>query len=254
MGYGMSCIPFIACVCPTYKRPNYLQNLVWCFLQQDYPPDRCLLLIQDDVPQHTAKTYDWNGRTVIMRTSHVRLRLPHKYNSMIRYTLSIAPVDVISIWEDDDVYLPNHLSNLAYGCRLGRQFIRPKYILSNYASPPGHPRLEEAEGRFHASWGYSRWLYEASGGYIETDKADFDQKYRAKLLSIRNDESVDFDRPSYVYRWGNGIYHDSQAGMEGYNHNWDRIGRLPGDWVGDLSPQPDLETRLIYATYNPHRR
>lgn len=49
-------LPFISCVCPTYKRPHMLRNSLACFLAQDYPKDRCELIILDDAGQYRSQS------------------------------------------------------------------------------------------------------------------------------------------------------------------------------------------------------
>ena len=41
-------LPFVSCLCPTYRRPQMMANTIPCFITQDYPADRRELIILDD--------------------------------------------------------------------------------------------------------------------------------------------------------------------------------------------------------------
>ncbi len=92
---------------PTYGRPDYVNEAVQMFIDQDYPHNRRELIILNDCP----------GQTFISD-------LPSEYNIKVfnesfRYktlgqkrnvTLDHAKGDLIAIWDDDDLYLPWRLS------------------------------------------------------------------------------------------------------------------------------------------------
>jgi hypothetical protein len=41
-------LPFVSCLCPTYRRPQMMANTIPCFITQDDPADRRELIILDD--------------------------------------------------------------------------------------------------------------------------------------------------------------------------------------------------------------
>ena len=234
--------PFISCICPTYKRPRLLQNALACFLAQDYPEDRRELIICDDAAQYDSQEGpDWKLQSTDLRYPG----LPHKYNAMIAQ----ARGDVIAIWEDDDIFLPWHLSDVAKTA--GRQssgFYVSKKVWSTYKEPFGNAHIEAAAGLFHSSWRFTRNLFEQVGGYPENSELSFDQQFGALLRDAANGCSYYgfTSRPGYVYRWGNNYWHGSQRGGEGYTDLWQAVGQLPAPKQGRLRPRFDAETRLIY--------
>jgi len=47
----MKLLPFISCKCITYGRVSTLEEAIHSFLIQDYPKDRCELIIVNDYPK-----------------------------------------------------------------------------------------------------------------------------------------------------------------------------------------------------------
>lgn len=237
-------IPFISCLCPTYKRPEHLANVVACFEAQCYPKNRCELIISDDAGQYRSTTYP----PITVDSSTVRFpNLPEKFNYMSR----LAKGDILAVWEDDDIYLPDHLSKLAGAYRIadgGKLFFTPETVYSTYGKPIGEFQTENCGGRFHASWAYSRELWDELGGYSLSSRLTFDAEMRER--SMRYCQGVQTlyggQLPTYVYRWGNGIYHGSQAGDNGYQALWDSLEKRPAPFLGAIVPRFDLETTMIY--------
>ena len=39
--------PAVSCICPTYGRPELLEEAIYCFLLQDYPGPKELIVLND---------------------------------------------------------------------------------------------------------------------------------------------------------------------------------------------------------------
>ena len=105
--------PFVSCLCPTYHRPKLLANAVACFLAQDYPAERRELIIVDDAQEFAPQIgQGWQ----LVSLSRRFQSLPEKYNALA----GLAEGEVFVVWEDDDIYLPHHISAhvnaLGYPC------------------------------------------------------------------------------------------------------------------------------------------
>jgi len=233
--------PTIACLCPTYKRPTFLRNAIACFEAQTYVHKQ--LVIVDDVPQHDPQQgAGWR----LFSNLHRYKNLPEKLNALAAIASTHTP-DIYVIWEDDDTYLSHHLAAIATAYTGIPAFFAPKNVWSTYNQPPGGSELEDASGRFHASWAYTCNLFESIGGYPDTGRLDFDQQmHRLAREAAGGITHYDNNDPSYVYRWGNNLYHGSQAGEEGYQRLWDELGTRPATWVGSTGPEFDMETALLY--------
>jgi len=95
--------PAVTCLCPTYGRFKRLRDAVACFLLQDYPNKRMLVL--NDAPKPIIGGGDGLPVTII----NAKERYPtlgHKRQAL----LEAASTPLVAHWDDDDLYLPDHLS------------------------------------------------------------------------------------------------------------------------------------------------
>jgi glycosyltransferase involved in cell wall biosynthesis len=188
----------LLCLMPTYgRRASLLENSIQLFLDQDYPNKT--LLIFDDLGT-LATTEPPNSSVLIMSTIKRSNSIGAKYNLMMQHA---SEYDGVIVWDDDDIYLPHHLS--AHAAVLdNHQWSKPDPIISSYFLPP---REEVARGRFHGSIGirvdFLKYLFELTGSmWIDTRRATFDQEMLQKLShhSVAGNPTHLFP-PSYVYRW-----------------------------------------------------
>lgn len=209
-------LPFVSCLCPTYRRPKLLENSIACFLAQNYPSDRRELIVLDDAGELQNQTGEgWQILSIPRRFRS----LPEKFNALA----GLARGEILVVWEDDDIYLPHHISSHVTAIA-DHMWSKPSKILSDYT---GEVKEEEATGRFHASIAMTRRAHDMCGGWPLTRRGDFDQQLIARLNSIGEPgDPCIIDRPGYVFRWGStGAYH-GQAMMEGPDDEaW--YGRVP---------------------------
>jgi glycosyltransferase involved in cell wall biosynthesis len=99
--------PFISCKCITYGRVATLEESIESFLKQDYPADKCELIIVNDYPLQTL-IFE-HPRIKIVNLSETFITIGEKEN----YATELCQGDIICQWDDDDVALPNHLKNVA---------------------------------------------------------------------------------------------------------------------------------------------
>lgn len=241
--------PFLSCICPTYKRPDLLQNALACFLEQDYPDSHCELVIWDDAAQFDEQ----QGKNWKLISSTTRFAtLPDKFNALV--SQADPRTDLIVLWEDDEIFSPIHLQSLArawnWSGRRPKTYFAPTRVWSTCGEPQGGIHIEQAQGRFHSSWAMTLELFRHVGGYPQTDALIFDQQMGQRLRQSA-DVVVHYDdptNPTFVYRWGNGVYHGSQGGDAGFAELWRQLGERPAPHVGILVPRHDDETRQIMET------
>ena len=235
-------LPFISCICPTYKRPELLKNAVACFIAQDYPTDRCELIIFDDANQFDEQSA---GNWRLLSSATRFASLPDKFNLMLEQ----AQGEIIAVWEDDDIFLPSNLMDVAH-CHIKYDsgYYASKNVWWTHAQEFGKAALVDATSRFHSSWRFTRQLIDSIGGYPQTTELSFDQQLRSLLLNASSEINFygEAENPSYVYRWGNGYWHGSQGGDgKGYENLWEYVGSLPAPYQGELIPAFDEETLKI---------
>lgn len=235
----------IVSLCPTYCRPWHVSSAVGQWLQQDHPWQQRWLLIGDDHDglgdlstkriRDQIRAADWPD-AVAERVHYFRfdgsLSLPFKYNAMAGYALQwVCPqADLLTVWEDDDLYLPRHLTLIATAWNRRNRpeawWGHPERVWSDYTCRLEH---EPAVGRFHAAlamtvktWGVVRWP--------DTFAPEFDQLYLQDLrrligrrhrydLAARGSEQHWNSRPTYVFRWHSGAPH-GQTFMPEHGAAW----------------------------------
>jgi len=274
-------LPFVACLCPTYKRPECLAASVALWLMQDYPADRRCLYILDDAGQFSRQDGEGpDGATWHLMATKLRFpSLQEKFNVIAKGAIGI-PADILMPWEDDDVYLPHHISAhvaaLTTGFRLPPDYdrsdilkpslrhlegllpswSRPSRVLTAVGSQP--LQEEPALGRMHGAWAYTRERFEAVGGYNEAwdvarDQAfDFDlgQRLSGRANWWEADASGSPADPcehapiSYVYHWGPAPYHGSGFGNDFYAKTAAVTAR-DDRFIGELVPKLDDRTKGI---------
>ncbi len=227
-------LPIVSCLCPTFFRPRLLANAIACFLGQDYPADRRELIILDDAGQLQNQTGEgWQLVSIHRRF----LSLPEKFNAIA----GLAQGKILVVWEDDDIYLPHHISSHVSAIG-GHLWSKPSKVLSLYT---GELQEEDASGRFHASISMTRKAFEQVGGWPLTLQGDFDQQLMARLSSVGTaaDPCLDSE-PAYVFRWGStGAYHGQALMKSGLDQEW--YSRVPAMEVATnpiISPSFDAES------------
>ena len=182
--------------------------MIACFRSQDYPEDRCELLILDDAGQ----LLEMNQKNYILLSSAIRFQyLGTKYNTLADMAVCKSKPDILAVWEDDDIYLPHHLNLIAQNIG-DRKWAKPSHIRSLYT---GKVEIEKADGRFHASLAMSVEAYHKVDGWPMGPQLNFDQQLFTNLHIITGDGIYQTDDPSYIFRWAStGSYHGQALGID----------------------------------------
>lgn len=189
---GQGCSPMrMTCLMPTYGRKRLVENSIACFLAQDHPADVRRLLILDD----SGYLENCEGEGWKLFTRNQRLpSLIDKYKELV--ALDDGWADAFVIWDDDDIYLPWHLSSHAAVLQPGT-WSQPATVWSLYNGL----NIEPTGGRFWASASVSRSLLDECGGFRPILRADFDQQH-LKLWDKTGGPAARPSRTGYVYGWG----------------------------------------------------
>jgi len=233
----------VAAICCTYLRPAELANAVECFLKQDYPSELREMVILDDAGQYSPDVF--RGLVgVRLVVSPVRFRtLGEKRNASA--ALVSSDVDAYCVWDDDDVYLPWHIS-AAVGALKNADYTIPKGL---FVEKSGKLEFKENQYLFHGSWSFRREAFEKVDGYPFIQSGQ-DQgllrRFKAKSL-VRNDPLCVDRRPSYVYRWYTTPcnWHLSALGKGGY----ERLGERRSQFIECLSPCWQRNWLALYDAY-----
>lgn len=233
----------LLCLCPTYGRPALLANSIALFEAQDYPKEDCKLLILDDANQYeTQKGENWELAVAEKRFAC----MPMKYKAMFAMEQILeldCQWDAIVMWDDDDIYLPNHLAAHAEQLR-SFPWSQPKRVYCAYDPIT----IENVGGNMWASCAVrTNYIRKFSrhklNEWFDDKRAAFDLFFLAMLEA----EGGRSDELSFMFRWGSTqVPHlqgfiKSQDDLEAYRnfpqHNTEFV-----RWV---LPQFDPETRRM---------
>lgn len=180
-------------VCPTYGRIPYLGRMLASFLSQDWD-DKHLVIINDD--KNVTLHCDYSNVTVI--NCNKKMTVAEKRNIGV----SVGNYDLILPLDDDDIFLPNRISNhiSKYDGNKAYRNI-PCYIIY------GNEFLVDDSAPNSISFKKEAWYN--IGGYkiLENARADDgriynDLKNHNVLLEENDRDNIDF-----VYHFGGVNYH-----------------------------------------------
>jgi glycosyltransferase involved in cell wall biosynthesis len=246
-------------LCPTYRHPKLLANAVACYLSQDYPLERRELIILDDYGQYENKSYD--GYQVVS--------VSRRYVSFWEKRCATAALgrnlgenkspDVYCAWDDDDVYMPWHITAHIEALKVRRRgrdavaYSHPMKIFSTYGRVLHE---EDGRGRFEGSFAFTRRAYEKADGWPVTKRGGGDQIFIGRLEKAcggKIDDPCEGYAPSYVYRWEStnsnhsSGYHKSFDDEEWYDR-YAREANFDDEGASRIVlPQFDAETKQIYS-------
>jgi hypothetical protein len=237
----------IAALMPTYGRPRLVANALACFLAQDYPVEERRLLILDDAGQIAPQSgTGWE----VWSTATKFPSLPAKYKYLVDRANEWG-ADAYCVWDDDDIYLPWHLSSHAHALAKAG-WSHPAKVWSLYT---GSLALESAAGRFHGALAVRRDFSEQVGYWGNSTRCDYDQQIMGRLSRLsppgRPDVGVP---PSYVYRWCSTHADHCSGRCRGPDDaTWYTETPItePGP-VERLVPRMDTETAVICRRFNTH--
>ena len=251
----MTALPAITCLCPTYGRFQRLQDAVACFLLQDYAGPKRLLILNDAPipiilssallalrsPRGEAGSTPSTKSTISVVNARPRFAtLGHKRQAL----LEMAETLLVAHWDDDDVYLPWHLS--ACAARLtaapSASCAKPLTAYLAYGPPDGWTLQGVRRNAFEGQMVFRRERALALGGYPPLDSGQ-----AAALLSAFRaaGEVHEWEPPaheiSYVYRWADGLGHVSRSSCRSHEAFAARNGDFGLDATG--RPQPLTTSR-----------
>lgn len=193
----------VICICPTYGRPTLLENSIACFLAQEYPIRDRHLLILDDAGQY--RTQHGHGWTVISIDKRFAT-MPLKYKQILELcALERDSWDAVCMWDDDDIYLPDHIETHVRGLSLSNHFqwSYPAHIYS--LDSPGKIDLQETRGNHWASICVRAELFKKMDmeSWYNYQQNDFDHKFMAMCQEVGGDPvRVSLkENPTFMFRW-----------------------------------------------------
>ena len=181
--------PKVSCACVTYGRTDLLNESVYSFLIQDYPGEKELTILNDLAELEISGSF----KDVVIYNEEKRYEsLGEKRNACVEKCTG----DIICVWDDDDIFLPNRISSSALLMRN-----RP------YVLPNKHVYYSDEEMRL-VSYGvkaqalFYKSLWKEMGGYPALNRRE-DSSFENTIRTNGKFNLIEIDSKdvSYIYRW-----------------------------------------------------
>lgn len=197
---------FLSAKCITYGRVNFLEEAIQSFLQQDYPSDKCEMIIVNDYPLQTL-IFD-HPQIRIFNLKETFTTIGAKEN----FATEQCRGEVILQWDDDDIALPNHLKNV------NKYFTEGTCILQWHRGIFfSDMAIKAITGIGNAGYVYSKDAWNKSGRYAE-ENAGHDMTFVMNLRTLYPNYFVSAapsdEEASFIYMWGGRGYHLSGQGTD----------------------------------------
>ena len=247
---------FISCKCITYGRVKTLEESLQSFLQQDYPSDKCEMVIINDYPLQKL-VFD-HPQVRIINLDYTFDTIGAKEN----FATEQCKGDVICQWDDDDLALPNHLSNVNSYFIPGSDLLHwERAIFMNGGN------ITNIICVGNSGIVYSRKAWELVGRY-PLENAGYDMSF---VISIKKkSKNIVLARPSdddvsWIYYWGGRSYHMSGQGTDTPNRKnaiirhsehiekERKLGRIPTGEV-KLVPHWNQDYSKLLKEYNEKKQ
>ncbi len=224
--------------CITYGRVEFLEESLHSFLIQEY-----------DGPKEMVIVNDYPLQKLIFDHPDVRIiNLDYTFDTLGKkenFATEQCKGEVIMQWDDDDLAMPNHLSNVK------KYFVEGSDLLHwHKAIFMDAPLIRSICGVGNSGIVYSKKVWREMGGY-PIENAGYDMSFVVKIKSI-SDKIVFADpsdeEASWVYVWGGRGYHCSGAGTD--TPDRPNIIQRHSDYIDSLRRQSLIPTGDVHL--QPH--
>jgi len=225
----------------TYGRHKFLERSVRMFLEQDYE-NRHLIIFQNS-PVFQTMDREYPNITLVNQTGFDTVG--DVFEEDIKY---LPPdTDVVFIWDDDDIYFNNHISNGVAGLlKYNKPAYKPKFSLMR-----DNNGISKISNTLEATWALRKEILLVAG----FSKYNFSDSHRAWVVYCEENNKVyvDYESPvTFCYVWNDperAIVHTSsienKSNSKQIHH---RLSFDHGDRV--ITPCSKDELDRLYAEFN----
>lgn len=190
----------ISCLCMTYGRIPLLEEAVYSFLHQDFK-DAEIVIVNDH-----------SGNEVVLEHPNVRIfNVEKRFDTLgekRNFGVDKCQGEIISVWDDDDIYLPAHLEAAAKVLKNREHFLPDRYFRSVKNKIKTVVRLY-----LHPGSSYRKSLWKRVGGYPHRTAAEdryFDLKIKKAGHGVWNKAPIRDNQITHIHRHNTGFYKLSQ--------------------------------------------
>ena len=204
-------LPVVSCLMTTYGRFECVERSIACWLNQDYPNKELVILNTAETHLELSANLQNKGIRIVNSNLIAGTNTPYSNVGQIRQDiLRHAFGEYYICWDDDDFYMPYHISNgMKYILSTGKKAYKP---MRSFWSPDGGTTIEYAQNSMEASIIVK--LEEIKKfGFANSNGAEHLTWLDALKDSGELDENYDvYPFESYMYVWGEDIASHKQSG------------------------------------------
>lgn len=245
-GFTKDSLPLVSCLMTTYGRFECVERSIAMWLLQDYSNKELIILNTADIPLELDVRLSHKGiRIVNQRTIH-GTDIPYSNVGQVRRdVVKLALGEYMGFWDDDDYYLPWHISQgIDYILKTGKKAYKPA---QSYWSEDGGNTFTLARNAMEASvivntesvriYGFA----DSNGGeHVTWMRSLIDEKQL-------NEENEVTPFESYAYVWGDEIASHKQSGFINDPNNFENHKKASTDFgVRPLSLYSPLRIKLFF--------
>lgn len=236
----------VCAIAATCGRHTCIERSLGFFLNQDYK-DKFLLIYQNsEVSQALDGSVDTSK--VLLVNNHIDPKTGKGFSSLgaiYNDALNYVPedTDVIIFWDDDDIFLKNHISKGVDGLiRGGTTAYKPAWSYYRYHDEKGAVTVAKVQGTLEPSI-FTKASHIREYGFSETTT---DQHLH--WIMPLGYEGVFTDpngEPTLIYNWGDSFWTFKTSGNAGDPKNFDNYRKTSLDH-GDLVITPNFNLNQYY--------
>lgn len=194
----------ISCKCITYGRVDLLEESLYSFLNQAYDGEREMVIVND----YPEQTLHFNHPNVkIFNLNKTFETIGEKEN----FAVEKCKYDTVAVWDDDDIALPNHLSNI------NKYFPTHDLLHWKRGALVNSKKIKGLLPLGNSGIVYTKEIWGRSGKH-PLENAGYDMSFVMKIKGEYRCKVINADPPneevSWMYLWGGRSYHMSGQGAD----------------------------------------
>jgi hypothetical protein len=227
-------LPKASCLCPTYGRPHLLGEAIECFLRQDYPGEKELIILNDH-PEMPLIVPDLPDVRIINSEKRYP-SLGEKRNALAE----LATGDIVFPWDDDDISLPWRLS-VSMEEMTNHHYFKPQ----DYWWWAGTAAEYHRDVAAHGMAAYSLESFAKIGRYSAINSGE-DQEIERRFgkAGFHSFAELGPDRTFYIYRLN--YVHTYHISAHGFGGGWEECATEVARRVQPGSKRIALGWRMPY--------
>jgi len=197
--------PLVSCVCPTVGKLSELEESIQSFIDQTYPNKE--LIVFNNYPYIDFDMCGELRKEHNIKIINYKAEIKGSTGECRNIGNSYVNGEYICVWDDDDIFLKDRISNLmshilntGYDAVLGYHYILYGNVL-------------EKKTLHNSNIIYKKEFWMKNNYSVGNDE---DQYMLSNLRTHGKMIEIAEDHPQYLYRWGNGTYHISGQGADKY--------------------------------------